>query len=585
MGAEKQDDKPKDGGKSATWLYVGIAVVIVFAVFAIASISGVSNSGNQAYDISISLAPYGQQAVIYPFQTSYLLLKISNNGKNYVNDMVVGIYINGSQETTYGVNMTPMSNRTILIPHLYTGAGQYQIEAIADPGHVLNILNRTAAQSSTSIDVAAAELPDVYTSVPNANISSTQTFSALQTGLATALFSSQYYNISIFNRITGMHSVIFDILAVFSQYLNAVNVAEINYSNSTDAYVLWMQGSVMPVHVFNELSSLGIHTRNTTINGTSVVFANISNSSSLCTYYQMGWTKLIYLSVPNTIRSNSLTCLSFAVKEYQPFEENAILTSLKSDKSLSLYQKKFQYLNSTDIGSSLTYQNGSIGALGISQNQYGFFSSYIKQNKPPLDANALNLTCIGLIYSSNTESVCTSYVLPTNSTATRNYAFLNSTEVGSDYNLTLYSLINSTYIQGAHYSATALINYVNISQSFAAWNTKFKSSCTSYNASIGCKLMSFDYNGSVAHLVITDNLSTPMTINKIGCFTPGSIYVNTTLDSKLMPGQSGNMTVNCYSITMSAFSIMNNYDLLVNFTANGGSHIGVGVLNITNFQS
>jgi hypothetical protein len=585
-----ENEKETKGKSSNIWLYLGIAIVVVVAVFAVASTFNSSNGGNQAYNVSLALSPYGQQSTLYPFQTSYLLLTITNNGKNYVKGMVVGIYINGSQETTYDVNMTPQSNKTVLLPHFYTVSGEYQISAIADPGHVLNIPNRSAAQGSVLVDVAAPEAPDVFTSAPNSNITYTQTFSLLQEGLATALFASQYYNVSIFNQMTDLHSVVFKLLATFSPYINAVNGADINYANSTNAYVLWMQGSVMPVHVMQEVSSMGLHTSNVTLNGTNVVFVKVSNNTSMCTYYQLGWTKLIYLTTPNSTASNSqatnsTTCLSIAARSYQPTEGNAILTALKSDKALSKYQTKFQYLNSSDVGSSLTYENGSIAALGISQNQYGFFSGYIKQNVPPLATNALNLTCIGLIYSSNSESVCTKYVLPTNSTATRNYAFLNTTEIGSDYNISLYSLVNSSYLQGAHYSAAQLIGYVNASQSFASWSTKFKSSCTSFNASFGCGLLSFNYNGNIAHLNITNKLGTQMTINRIGCFTPGSIYVNTTLDSRLAPGQSSNLTINCYSITMSSFSIMSNYNLLVNFTTSSGTHIGVGELNITNFQS
>src|SRR5208283_4879163 len=212
-------------------------------------------------------------------------------------------------------------------------------------------------QSSVLVNVNAPEIPNVYKSVPNSNVSKTQSFTMSGTGMYSTEALAQTYELTVADNMFGpSKSVMTKLFGNLYGFVADAYGAYVGYSNNTSAYTLWLQGTLDPRFVDYVLSTFRVPQSNVTVDGTTVGLTRIDNQTSLCTYYSNGWTKL--LTYYNNSRST--TCLSMIGKSYAPNESAVLVVSLNNSKELTHYQSGFLYTGSQSLGSSLFYSNQSV---------------------------------------------------------------------------------------------------------------------------------------------------------------------------------------------------------------------------------
>ena len=528
--------------------YAALAIVVVLAVAFAAS-----RLHAQSYRVSVTLST--NTTASYPYQTTHFIIKVTNSGNSSIKGLNLGFYLNGSAVQYNTVDLPAGTSAYVHENYTYMDSGDYIFSAVADPAHVLNLKDRTGTQSSLYVSIVQPSSPDVFTSLPNSDMVYTQSFTLNTEGILAAAATAGKYNVSVF---TGMFSPSQNILVNLFEnlygFIKYANGAYVRYANGTAAYSVWMQGKVQPSLIDYVLSTFYLNRINTSINGTEVGYAVVNNQTSICYLYADGWTKLVaYFN-----NSKAGSCLGIAGNSYAPEESNVIVAQLKANQNMTGYQQRFVYINSTPIGSAIIYSN-SLSVVTFFENSYGFFTSFI-QNTTSFEGPAL--MCRGLVYTSNTSSVCSVYIATTGNAP--NVGLVNTTELTPSYRFSLYSLVNRSNLIAAHENGAALLNALKVSN-VIAWKSSFSSTCGFSNASIGCNVTSFDYTNNIAHLSIINKLAHPLRINTMACFAPGR-RLNETINTTASGAGTANVSVMCLSFPVPIASAYTNYALAMNYT-------------------
>ncbi len=551
--------------------YIASAVVVIVLVAAIA-IEFSTNS----YSLNVIMSN-NRTGVIFPYQTSIFTIKVINEGGATVKGLTVGLYQNGTELRHYTVTIPGHSNVTLKGNYTYRLIGNTSFQAVADPGRLLNVVNRNSTVSSVPVDISVPELPNVYKSIPNENVTSTQSFVLSGTGMYSASAVAQAYNLdmidALFGTSKGMTVKIFDNLY---GYIADVFGAYTSYANGTSSYIVWLQGTVTPGLVDYVTSTFRVPMSNMTINGTGVSFARVDNRTSMCTDYSNGWTKmLVYYN-----NSKNTTCLSFMGREYTPTESNSLVDALNTNNALSHYQSVFAYINSSKLGSSLPYSGSGVGVVNFFQNGYGVFAGYVQKSNSAINISS-NRTCYGITYDNGRMHACSYIVVPINRSQTAGYGLVNTTEITPNYTVTLYSLVNASNLLPAHSNGAALIAALMINGSTERWVESPANFCL-FNSSnsLGCSYDSFDYYDSIANLTITNRLGSSINITGVGCHLPGVKYT-ALLNATTVKGNSAiSLPFPCYNMVNLPINVQN-YQITVNYTRNNVNSVAVGILNVT----
>jgi hypothetical protein len=556
-------------------LYVLLALVVVVAIIYL-----LSGTFKSSYSVQIELSQLNQ-SVTYPYQTLHYMVNISNKGNNQIDDLLVGFYLNGVQQTTESVSIPPRQSVAIVRNFTFSSPGPYEFNVIADPGHILDIANRGLAQNTITTNVTQPSIPNIYTSLPNTNISSTQSFTFDEAGMISTAAIGQRYNITLFNQLFGPsqgENVTLKIFENIAPYLSYANGAYISYANKSTAYVVWMQGTLNPQLIKYVTSSFGI---TTTVQPNGLNFAKLGNTTSLCTWYGGGWTKLIIYSNA----SRPATCSVFTQSSFNSTESANFGTAIKDNQNLTYLESKFVYSNVTPLGSTISMQgsNGlNLTAANIFNNSLGFFFvSSIKKNSGGANSVLANSTCYGLVYSNKNTSICSYYIFPRNGSASTVYGLINTSMINQNYILSIYSLVNQSSLVIAHESAARLINALNLSGKSTQWNSGFTSSCKLSNSSFPCKFVTFNYTGNIGTVNITNKLSLPIRVNNVNCeLAPG--FPNVTIGRTIAANQTAQISFHCYNTGILAAGAETQYTLLMNYTFNNKTITNAGYLNVTN---
>ncbi|MDE1871634.1 MAG: hypothetical protein KGI06_05355 [Candidatus Micrarchaeota archaeon] len=552
-------------------LALAVVVVVIYLV------SGTQIFGSRSYSVNVSLSQSGASPT-YPYQTSYYTINVTNTGHSQVNGLLVGFYLNGQPQNTTTVSLPAGKSIEIQRNYTYPSSGSYEFEAIADPGRLLNIADRQSAQSTMSINITNAELPNVYTSIPNGNITSTQSFTLNENGDIESAAIAQRYNISIMNRLFGpAEPVALKIFENVYPFTAKVYGAYAKYSDNSIAYTAWIQGTLNPQVVDVVISSFGYKVHALNGSAESMAYSEIDNKTSICTFYSNGWTKII--SYYNN--SAPMNCMGIAGKIYVPSESVVLTNLVKNNTKLAHYQSGFFYTNSSVIGSSLSYSGSNVTATNLFENNYGVFVSSIKKLSAGINVSSFtNSTCYGLIFNMSNVSIC-SYIIPTRTgNVTLPYGLVNSSYITSNYIINMYSLVNNTQLVAAHDNAANLMSRLNVSSRSMIWNTIFKDTCAFDNQSIGCTFVKFISKNNTAYFNITNKLPANLRINKLNCeIAPG--FANLTVNQTIGPNQSREFVQMCNMIAIPAAAAQRSFILLLNYTYGNSTVIAHGALNIT----
>ena len=559
-------------------IYGIIAAVVVISVVSALYLGGfIANSPS----VMVTLLQIHTN-IIYPYQTSHYIINVTNTGHSAIDSMLVGFYLDGEPQNTSTVSIPAGKSALIHRNYTYASPGMYYFEAVADPGHLLGISNRNSSQSSITVNVTAPEIPDVYVSVPNANIAYTQSFHMSGSGALGEAAIADRYNISSINRMFGQagapKSISAKIFENVYPYTANVYGTYVRYANNSSAYTAWLDGTVNPAIVGTVISSFGKKITPLNISTGTIGFTALNGTTSMCTFYSEGWTKLV--TYDNA--SGSGTCVGLSTNSYDPIEGNIIANAVTKNVMLFHYQSRLLYNSSIVLGSALAYSNKEITATNIFGLQYGIFTASIKKRQESLNTSSINATCNGLVYNVSNISVC-SYVIPTNTgNYSLPYGLVNSSYLTSNYIINVYSLVNNTQEIAAHDSAAHMFSLLDINESSVQWQEQYKNSCSIINSSIGCKLVSFNYSNNTAYLNITNRSSHQIKITGMNCeLLPGfkGIAVNKTIQSN----SSVDVEQYCNVVTVpTASGPQTSYTLAINYTYGNTTATATGFVNVTN---
>ncbi len=556
------------GGKTT------IFYILIFLLVAIAIAGAIDLfAQNSSYSIIVGLNATGTKN-LYPYNVTFFKIHVQNNGRS-ISDLVVGLYENGSAISVYKISLPSGKNVSISANYTYLSNGTYTFEAIADPAHLFNIPNRKRTISAVTIKVSASEQPNVYTSIPNNNIIETSSFSFSGAGLESISALASTYNLTIFENVFGPLYNVLPIIAYDSSgYVAYANGAVANYSNKTIAYTLWLKGTVNPEFIGNLLSTYGYAHSTISSNGNKIGLWKKSNTTSICVYYQEGWTKIF------AYYNNSMpgTCANFST--YIPSESSLLVSALHDNKNLTAYQSRFIYTNSSEVGTILSYSMHGMSAVNIFKNGYGLFAGSISAN-----TTIENNTCYGMLYNQSNTSVCSVYVIPKSGKALPQYGMINSTYASAfpAYVASLYSLTNSSLLMSAHASAVQLLSSLGMPKSIE-WVSIFKNTCAFSNNSIRCKVDSFNVSSSKAYLSISNYMGNTIRISSLSCFMAGASALPESIGKDIAPGNSIELNVSCSTYSLPVISTGESFNLLMNYTYMNKTVSSIGIINVTNYR-
>ncbi len=564
--------------KTNLMLYVGIAVVVAVVAFAAA----IAFKPSGAYSVSVEVQPNGiMPATLYPFRTVYFTITINNTGRTITN-MPLSLYLNGALMGSYKVSIPARESATINENYTFTGNGTFEFDAVADPGDLLNIANRQAATGTVTYNVIAPQHPDLYTFLPNSGTADTHSFTLFVKGVALTSVLSRAYNVSAFSPFLGpspgvMSTLLVDLVS--SRAINLVNGVSSTYSNGTSAYGLWIQGTLNATDISTILGTYPFGSKEVTAAGNTVFLSAVDNTTSICTFNQNGWTKL--LEYYNASAPGS--CASVVSSSYAPTVGNVVSSMLGSSHKLNAYSGNFVYTNSSSEGVAIDYNPAAntLTLTNLFQNGYGSFASSITRT-PPANVLALNDTCDGLVYADNSTGVqvCSVYV-PAVLQGYTNDSLVDSSDIMTNYTLGLYSFVNSASTIDAHYNAAALISALGINETSAQWHSAFRNSCAFTNVSVGCSVLSFNATTDVASISIRNGMAGPMRINALGCYLTANTN-RVPLNATVAPGASVTENMTCSANIVPIASATTSYVLAMNYTEGGTSALAYGTLNATN---
>jgi hypothetical protein len=564
-------------------VYAAIAIVVAAAV-----IGYVYLQKPGAYQVGIVLKSLNPPGNSYPYQTEFLQAAVKNLGSSNIQGMTVILYLNNTAIDSYQISLATGATELINATYAYATPGNYTFDLVADPAGLFNIQNRQIAHSTVSTTVLTTQSPNptLYEGLPSNGIESIQSFALQPGGISTAAFVSANYNLSIFNNmVAGSKTVMLGIFNDLVNYIALTNGAYVTYNDSSSIYAAWIQGQITPYAIDQVVSSYGLKIQNYSAGSYSVSQVSLGGNSTLCYYYDSGWTKLIEYNSRNA----SATCKNIVGNIYNTSISDTLTAALKADSNIQRYQSVFHYVNSTNLGSALTYGNNAVGALNLFvQPKYQIlFAGIVRQTPESFNAiqSTSNLTCTGLTYSINGEQrVCATVVLPKTGTIGAQSSLLNSTEITSNYIVSLYSLTNTSALLSAYQSSGQLIQYLNVSGTPYNWGSIYQNKCSLYNASLRCSVSQFNYTTKIATFQITNNFKNRINLNRISCYQPGS-ETNYTVNQNIASGATIPVNTMCNAFYIpGAFSYITSYGLLLNYSSNGTLKYTEGIVNVTSLQ-
>ncbi len=554
--------------------YILFAVVIV-AIVAVAYI--LMHQTQTQYNISVSMSAENLGA-LYPYNTTYFIINLTNLGSTPIEVLPFGFYVNGVEQnyTTYSI---PAHNSIrIERNYTYTSNGIYTFSAIADPGEVIKLANRNDTKSIVTENVSKPEIANVYTSIPNNNIVYTESFSGVGTAMFSSSLVSLVYNLPVAYGMVGFdRNVNPTLMRDLYGYIASANGAYVKYANNTKAYSLWLSGTINPRLVDYVVSSFSYNVVETQSGGVGIGYVVLNKTTSICTSYAAGWTKIVEYynsSLPGT-------CSQIESNTYVPSESNALLLALEANKNLAHYQSGLIYVNSTPLGNMLQYDGHNLTLSNMFQiSGIGTFIGSVGLNAKPISQNSVNSTCLGLVYTTNNIDVCSTVLPQSNGAVNLSYGLVDSKMLTPNYNISMYSVVSSSELVAAHGNAANLMARLNVSGPTILWHTPFVNSCNLNTKSIACNFYKFNYSNDNLYLNITNLNYSAIKLNNAGCNLASAS--TSKLNYTIALNHTRQIILRCTAVPIAGISAQTEYNLGINFTYNNHTMQVNGTVNITN---
>ncbi len=532
------------------WIIAGIIIAILLIVMFY------YNFVKQPQPISVNIKLNSENTTIYPYQLIYATANITNTGKTDFKAVPFGVIYNGSLVDIYNISLPAGEHTLINFTQEPTAPGNYSLEVVVDPNQGSGtISNSSTIKTSIYFNVIPEENPKPAEILSNNNTYEKLQFQDGESYVVTSYLNKDY-GLSIFSAsdIPSINAFLTPILNLTYSYIKNIYSAEAIYKNST-VYSFWIQGPLTQNLFYQAAKGANLTVINkTTKQNYNVVYIQVDKNTTMCSWYQGGWTKsLAVMGIQN--------CGSF-------INESTYNNTPKLQNANVL-----PYLGSNDMLENITFKSipgNGYGKLFVINQSFVFESEL-----PNLGGNPV---CYGLINVVNNVSYCSTYIFKNNNNTIGPISLIDTKAYISNYNLSVISLINTTYaLEQTNRNIQILknINYNGVSENFSSGITN---NCI-FNASISCNNPTFGVNGLTMQL--RDLTNQTFKLNKIACYnlgTPTFTVVNKTLGS----GITSNVTIPCYengnTITGVALGLYVN--MIMNYTTLNKSYTAIGKAEI-----
>ncbi len=535
--------------KSETYLWIAAVVIIIIAALLFRYLY------QPAIDISISV--HGSVPVqMYPYQKATLGILAANNGTAAIQNMSLGVFVNGNLSTLYKVTLPAGKQTTIYYNYSPTASGTYSISVQADPAKVYDIADRAASTGNFSFSVDAASAADPQSLLPgNATYTSERALSA--GGYVTSSYIYDNYGVSRFAPLPSGQAGRFiePVLNVTYNYIVNMSAAEAQYGNAS-AYSLWIKGYLAP-SIFS-VAATGTKFTSAYINSAAgnITLISMPNHTSFCSWYAQGWLKVL------TVSSNSASCVS--------------LVNASSTANVSAHENSV----ASEFGSRLVPTNAvTLGRFYGSDRLGSYAASLYYITNESFDSEMItnqstsSNVCYGVIGSYDNASYCSTYLVPL-SGKFGNTSLIETTAYRGGYNVSAFSFVKTSDALKQVPVAESLLSALNVTGPSLSFISGITNTC-SLGAAFGCSNLTYD-NGTVS-FVITSMLNASAHINSAGCYTYADDFPSPE-NATLAPGASYPLSTRCYNITTPITGIALNLhaDIGINYTVGNATHDDIG---------
>ena len=536
--------------KNEVYLWVALVVVILAAALFFRYF--------YQSQMSLVLGLSSQQSQLYPYQKATFTIDAFNNGTSAITNMSIGVQVNGNLTTLYKVTLPAGKQASIAYNYSPESPGTYKITALADPGMLYNMADRSKLQANRTLIVLVPQNAMPGQMLPKENITTSQSSTLSGGGFIVATYLNGQYGISRFALTDSkdVSKLLNPIFNLTSPYVKNMSLASAKYSDGSSAYSLWMKSFIAPNIFGVQASALKFNWTNSSSSEGTVTVIRLSNTTTFCSWYSGGWMKMLAYS-------GSRSCFSI-VNASAP---NA--TSSLPSGNIPVFYDRLAIPNSTLLGNytGISGPGGAYAAKLALFSNSSFVYAGIANSTPQTNL------CYGLISTANGTSYCSTYLLPKSGNVSA-LSLVRTTSYLGTYNLTVFSLVNTSYALAQIPVAVDLMKGFNMSGTPVEFMSGIVNTCA-FTSSFPCTNTGYS-NGTIS-FTITNNAGSAIKLNSFKCYTFGAA-LGPKLNTTLQNGESANVSTGCYDSSgrISTVSLGLKLHLEMNYTIGNETRNQVG---------
>lgn len=502
-------------------IYIWIAIFVIIAAAALYYRFYYTAS----YQLTVSFNKTHLVVGIYPYQNVAIPIVVTNTGSTPIANLDFGLYMNGSLKNTYKLDIP--AGKTAVIPFNYTPAvaGSYNVSVVADPGRVFDISDRAGAQANANFTVSNSEVAAPYAYIGSNGLVAGSYAELKSSGVVTESFLYSNFSSSpmSFSNISGLNDFLYPITSIAGAYINGMAYSNGAYLGNNAISSIWIRGYLEPSAFVYAAGYAGLSHHNFTDNGTQVTFIRLSNISTMCSWYNGGWIKIVGTN-------GTENCTS--VVEHPP---------------ISHY---------TPSAQSIKFGNNPLASNAAVIGNYSGFAGNVFSHGEMLELNdsihymqiSTNLTnpllvCYGAVYNISGISYCSTYYLA-RSGRIGNFSLVSTRAYVGGINYTDYSLSSTSKLLETVPEAIDLMrsSFYNSSAMSLAFLPGIQSEC-GFAEGFNCTDVAFS-NSTLDFRVINDYSNT-VSLNAGSCFAEAPSLLFTRVNYTLRPKESANLSIGC----------------------------------------
>ncbi len=520
---------------------------------------------------------------LFPYQKVVLGVSVLNNGDTPIDNMSIGVLINGNVTTLYKIILPAGKETEIVYNYSPSAAGNYNLSFVADPGKLYDIADRARSQVSVVLDVVEPQNASAYSLLPAANITSLEYAEMNSPGYAVSSVVAGEYGFKLFNltdntQLNGFLSPIFNVTI---DYIKNVSIAKASYSDGLKMYSIWIRGYLAPdIFALSTSALAGIKPVQTVTNAGNTTFIEFGNYTTFCSVYSGGWLKALAVVGNETcVSALNSTAQTVATPPATVGALHPNSTLLQSLSDIGLYSGYQIYQNSSSCSNGTTacpptkeLYSGVLLAANITP--LSFVYAGVWNNSLVPESN----TCFGVPTNVSGTNYCSTFIFPT-SGKIGNVSLIRTTAFVNSYNISAFSFVNTSHAIDQVPVAVAILKTFNISGASVPFAYGFVNTC-SFNDSFSCSNLTF-VNGTVG-FKLEDNMSKSVQLNSISCYSDALTTLQMPLNISLASGESNTLQTGCYSIVgkITGVPIGLRLNLRLNYTVTNSTYTLIGNASI-----